>query len=144
MCFSKMCIFLLDIQKKLITVNTDYQLLMISLHFSFKIKKHVQTEFKYGYTFRFEDDKLHVEVSLLFEVCMHSLFSHIVRIFCSVLKLQITGLEQFLSFFKIYFIEVQLIYNAVLNFALQQSDSVIHKYVYSFSYSFPLWLITGY
>ena len=43
--------------------------------------------------------KLHVEVSVLFEVFMHTLFSDIVGILCSVLKLQIIGLEQCLSFF---------------------------------------------
>ena len=35
----------------------------------------------------------------------------------------------FLKFFKI---EIQLIYNVVLTFAIQQSDSVIHTYIHSF------------
>ena len=39
------------------------------------------------------------------------------------------------------FIEVYLIYNVLIS-AIQQSDSVVH--IYSFSYSFPLWFITGY
>ena len=39
------------------------------------------------------------------------------------------------------FIEI-LIYN-VLVFDVQQSESVIHTYAYSFSY-FPLWFIIGY
>ena len=42
-----------------------------------------------------------------------------------------------------FFIEVQLIYNVLVP-GVQQSDSVIHIYTYSFSYSFPLWFITGY
>ena len=42
-------------------------------------------------------------------------------------------------FKKIYFIEVLLTYNVVLISAVQQSDSVIHIYIYSFSYCFPLW-----
>ena len=48
---------------------------------------------------------------------------------------------------KIFFIEVQLIYNVLLIFAIQQSDSVIRMYVYIykfFKYFFPLWFITGY
>ena len=47
--------------------------------------------------------------------------------------------------FLIYFIEVYLIYNVVLISTIQQSDSVIHIYIYTypFSYSFPLWFITG-
>ena len=39
-------------------------------------------------------------------------------------------------FFK--FIGVQLIYNVVLVSSVQQSDSVIHIYMHSFSDSFPL------
>ena len=40
---------------------------------------------------------------------------------------------------------LELIYNVVLISAVQQSDSVIHIYIYIiFSYSFPLWFITGY
>ena len=35
-------------------------------------------------------------------------------------------------FKKIYFIEVQLIYNVVLISAVQQSDSVIHIYTFFF------------
>ena len=42
----------------------------------------------------------------------------------------------------LFFIEVYLIYSVVLSSAVQQSDSVIH--IYPFSYSFPLWFITGY
>ena len=45
-------------------------------------------------------------------------------------------------FFYIYLIEVYLIYNVVLISAIQQSDSVI--YIYSFSYSFLWQFITGY
>ena len=45
------------------------------------------------------------------------------------------------SKFKQIFIEVWLIYTIVLISAMQQSDSVMHIH---FSYSFPLWLITGY
>ena len=41
-----------------------------------------------------------------------------------------------------FLIEVQLIYNVVLFPAVQQSESVI--YIYSFSDSFPLWVITRY
>ena len=47
----------------------------------------------------------------------------------------------FLNYF-LHFIEVQLIYNVLIS-AVQQSDSVIHMYIF-FSYSFPLWFITGY
>ena len=43
-----------------------------------------------------------------------------------------------------FLIEVQLIYSVVLVAAVQQNDSVIHTYIYPFSYSFPLWFITGY
>ena len=41
------------------------------------------------------------------------------------------------------FIEVESIYNVALPPAVQQSDSVIHEYLY-FSYYFPLWLIIRY
>ena len=40
----------------------------------------------------------------------------------------------FLLLLKIYFIEVELIYNVLIS-AVQQNDSVIHIYIYSFSYS---------
>ena len=45
-------------------------------------------------------------------------------------------------------IEVQLIYNVMLISSVEQSDSVIHIYYiiiyfFFFSYSFPLWFITG-
>ena len=43
-------------------------------------------------------------------------------------------------FQKIYFTEVQLIYNVLISTA-QQSDSVIHIY---FSYYFPVWPIAAY
>ena len=47
-------------------------------------------------------------------------------------------------FFKIYFIEVQLIYNIMSTSAIQQSESVT-QYLYSFlKYSFPCGFITGY
>ena len=36
--------------------------------------------------------------------------------------------EPLFYLFKIYFIEVELIYNVVLTSAVQQSDSVIHLY----------------
>ena len=39
------------------------------------------------------------------------------------------------SFKNIYFIGLELIYNVVLIYAVQKSDSV--TYIYSFSYSFP-------
>ena len=41
-------------------------------------------------------------------------------------------------FLIMYFLEVKLSYNAVLVYAVQQSDSLLHIHVYSFSYSFPL------
>ena len=44
------------------------------------------------------------------------------------------------SFLKMYFIKVQLIFSVLLS-AVQQSDSVIHIYIQSFSYSFSLWFI---
>ena len=52
-------------------------------------------------------------------------------------------LVSFSFFFN--FIDVQLIYNVVVISAIQR-DSVIHIYIdiYTFSYSFPLWFITGY
>ena len=40
------------------------------------------------------------------------------------------------QFLKIYFIEVWLIYNVVLISAVQQSDSVIHIYIYTFFFIF--------
>ena len=46
--------------------------------------------------------------------------------------------------FKMYFIEVQLIYNVVLISAEQHSDSVLYMYTHSSSYSFPLQFISGY
>ena len=46
----------------------------------------------------------------------------------------------FIYFLKIYFIEVQLIYNA---FLLYSKVIRLCVYIY-FSYSFPLWFITGY
>ena len=48
------------------------------------------------------------------------------------------------SFF-LNFIDVQVIYNVVVISAIQ-GDLVIHIYIdiYTFSYSFPLWFITGY
>ena len=45
-------------------------------------------------------------------------------------------------FLKNCFIEVWLHYNVVLITAVQQSDLVIC--IHTFSYSFPLWFITGY
>ena len=45
-------------------------------------------------------------------------------------------------FWKKNLIEIQLIYNVVLISAVQQSDSVIH--IYLFLCSFPLWFIVGY
>ena len=60
----------------------------------------------------------------------------------------------FSYFFKIYFTDIQLIYNVMLVSAVQQSDSVIHLhtcvyiyiyiYTHTFSYSFPLWFIIQY
>ena len=50
----------------------------------------------------------------------------------------------FFFFFFFNFIEVWLIYKVVVISAVQQSDSVIHTYIYSLAYSFPLWFITGY
>ena len=47
-----------------------------------------------------------------------------------------------LSFLK-NVLEIYLIYNIVLISAVQQTDHVIHTYIYSLSYSFPLWFITG-
>ena len=45
-----------------------------------------------------------------------------------------------LPFFVFFFlIKVQFDYNIVLLITIQQIDSVIHIYIYSFSYSFPLW-----
>ena len=50
----------------------------------------------------------------------------------------------FLFFFKIYFIEVELIYNIVLVSTVQQSDSaVIHVYTFFFIF-FSIRFITGY
>ena len=47
-------------------------------------------------------------------------------------------------FFLIYFIEVELIYNIVLVYAVQQSDSaVIHVYTFCFVF-FLIRFITGY
>ena len=43
---------------------------------------------------------------------------------------------------KINFFEVKSNYSVLSITAIQQSDSVI--YIYFFSYSFPLWLIIGY
>ena len=56
-----------------------------------------------------------------------------------------------ISFFNQYiFTEVQLIYNVLIS-AVQQSDSVIYithvhriYIIYSFSYAFSWWLVTGY
>ena len=50
----------------------------------------------------------------------------------------------FFFFFFLFFIEVELIYKVVSVSGVQQSDSVIHKYTFSFAYSFPLWFITEY
>ena len=44
--------------------------------------------------------------------------------------------------FFFFLIELQLIYNVVLISAVQQRDSVMH--IYSFSYSFPLWFFFFY
>ena len=46
------------------------------------------------------------------------------------------------NFFKK--IDVLLIYNVVLVLGVQQSDSVIHMHMYSFSHSFPSWFTTGF
>ena len=48
----------------------------------------------------------------------------------------------FFIFFK-KFVEMQLVYNVVLISAAQQSNADIHIYTHYFSYSFPLWFITG-
>ena len=45
---------------------------------------------------------------------------------------------------KNYLLEVYLSYSVVLISTVQKSDSLIHKYIHSFSHSFPLWFITGY
>ena len=47
------------------------------------------------------------------------------------------------NFLKLYFIEVYLIYNAVLTSIVQQSDSFLHI-CYIFKCSISLWFITGY
>ena len=53
----------------------------------------------------------------------------------------------FLSFFFLRFllfkIKVFLIYNVVPISAVQQSDHVIHLYIFSFLYYFPSWSIPG-
>ena len=59
-----------------------------------------------------------------------------------LLESRMTGSLSQAVFFFFNFIEVELIYNAVLISAVQQSNSVIH--IHSFSYSSPLWFITGY
>ena len=66
------------------------------------------------------------------------------RTLSSALKPVQTDLfTQWFSFLN--FLGVQLIYNVVLISAIQQSDSVIHIYIfYFYKYSFPLWFITGY
>ena len=46
-------------------------------------------------------------------------------------------------FFKIYFIQVQLIYNVVLISAVQQSDSLIHIHIYMYIYG-VLWCLVLY
>ena len=38
---------------------------------------------------------------------------------------------------------IQHCYNVLIS-TVQKNDSAIHIYIYSFSYSFPLWFITGY
>ena len=43
-----------------------------------------------------------------------------------------------LLIFSVYFIEVQWIYNIMIIPAVQENDAVIHIYIYSFSYYFPL------
>ena len=52
------------------------------------------------------------------------------------------GVQPLLFFFLI---ELWLIYNIVLISAVQQSDAVIHRYIFSFTYifSFSLWFIIG-
>ena len=61
------------------------------------------------------------------------------------------SINDFISFFNQYiFTEVQLIYNVLIS-AVQQSDSVIYithvhriYIIYSFSYAFSWWFVTGY
>ena len=46
------------------------------------------------------------------------------------------------ALFFLSFIEVYLIYQVVIISAVQQSDSVIYTYIYSFLDSFPIQIIT--
>lgn len=46
--------------------------------------------------------------------------------------------------FFIFFIEAELIYDVVLVLGIQQSDSILYTYIYSFSYFLPSWVIIGY
>ena len=48
-----------------------------------------------------------------------------------------------LLFYPYFLIEVQLTQNAVPISAIQQSDSVLHIYIFFFKCSFPLWFIPG-
>ena len=50
----------------------------------------------------------------------------------------ITGFQPAVYFFLKLYIGVQLINNVVLVSGVQQSDSVIHKCIYSFSKIFPM------
>ena len=52
--------------------------------------------------------------------------------------------ENFFDIFKMYFIEVYLIYNAVLISSLQQSDSVIHIYTHIYTFFFIFFSIMVY
>ena len=46
--------------------------------------------------------------------------------------------------FKLLKIEIQLIYNVVLISGIQQSDSVIHTYIYIYIFFFRFFSIIGY
>ena len=77
-------------------------------------------------------DSLHFHVNLRMNICFSSFFLVIQEHF-----------RPTLTFF--FLTEVKSLYNGVLIFAAQQSDSVIHTYTHVlFKYSFSLWFIRGY
>ena len=53
-----------------------------------------------------------------------------------------SGLSLFIEFF-IFLLKDSWIYDVVLVSGVQLNNSVTHVCTYSFSYSFPLWFITG-
>ena len=78
----------------------------------------------------------------IFKLFLLSHLNTLILFLESILCILMLEMHSSVESFKKNFIEVSWFAMLCLISAVQQSDSVIHKYV--FSHSFPLWFITGY